>query len=195
VAGLSRFGTVDHLWHLLLHTVAIHAYRRGALRDVLLIAEALGDCNLSELAALEDRVRAHPLSQRLRDQLAMARELRDGVPVQDRFRREAAANYVLRGPLGWLRYSRFWTTAILGALFAQLGNATERRLEWSLAWRRPTWPSPWGFAVRLERRWPRFGRWCRSLVKVARLIVVRAVAWPVAFIARRVANDGSPLTP
>src|SRR5690349_21484182 len=45
VAGLSRLGAADHLWHLLLHTVVIHSYRRGALRDVLLIAEAIGDCD------------------------------------------------------------------------------------------------------------------------------------------------------
>jgi putative nucleotidyltransferase-like protein len=195
VAGLWRLGAADHLWQLLVHSVVIHAYRRGALRDVLLIAEAVGDCNPAELAAVEDRVRAHPLSQRLHDQLAMARELRDGLRVQDRFRREAAANYVLRGLVGWLGFSRFWTTAFLGALFAQLGSATERRFEWSMAWQRPTFPSPWGLAARLERRWPRFGKWCRSVVKVARLIVVRAVAWPVAFMARRAANHRSPLTP
>ena len=195
VAGLWKLGAADHLRHLLMHTVVIHAYRRGALRDVLLIAEALGDCNPAELAATEDRVRAHPLSPRLHDLLAMARELRDGLPVQDRFRREAAANYVLLRSFGWLGFSRFWTTAFLGALFAQLGSATERRFEWSMAWQRPTFPSPWELAARLERRWPRFGKWCRSVVKVARLIVVRAVAWPVALIARRVANHRSPLTP
>src|SRR5438309_7462944 len=50
--------------------------------------------------------RSHPLSQPLDELLAMARELRDGVPVRDRFRLEAAANYLLRGPLGWLRDSR-----------------------------------------------------------------------------------------
>ncbi len=195
VAGLWRLGAADHLWQLLVHSVVIHAYRRGALRDVLLIAEAVGDCNPAELAAVEDRVRAHPLSQRLHDQLVMARELREGLPVQDRFRREAAANYVLLGSFGWLGFSRFWTTAFVGALFAQLGSATERRFEWSMAWQRPTFTSPWPLAVRLERRLPRFGRWCRSVVKVARLIVVRAVAWPVAFMARRAANHRSPLTP
>jgi len=184
-AGLWRLGAADHLWQLLVHTVVIHAYRRGALRDVWLITEAFGDCSPAELAVVEDRIRAHPLSQRLRDQLAMARDLRDGLPVRDWFQREAAANYVLRGPLGWLGYSHFWTTAFLGAVFAQLGSATERQFEWMSAWQRPTFPSPWGLAVRLEHRWPRFGRWCRSMVKVARLIVVRAVAWPVAFAARR----------
>jgi Uncharacterised nucleotidyltransferase len=188
VAGLWRLGAADHLWQLLVHTVVIHAYRRGAVRDLSLIAQALGVCNPAELAAVEDWVRAHPLSQRLHDQLAMARELRDGLPLQDRFRREAAANYVLLGSFGWLGFSRFWTTAFVGALFAQLGSATERRLEWSLARQPPTFTSPWSLAVRLERRWPRFGRWCRSVVKVARLIVVRAVAWPVAFAARRLAT-------
>jgi hypothetical protein len=186
-AGLSRLGAADHLWHLLLHTVVIHSYRRGALRDVLLIAEAIGDCDAAALGTVERRVSAHPLSRQLGDQLAMARELRDGLPVEDRFQREAAANYVLRGPLR-LRYSRFWMTAFLTALFAQLGGASDRRLEWATAWQRPPFPSPWGLAARLERRWPTLGRWCRTATKVARLTVARAAAWPVAAVVRYVSG-------
>jgi len=118
----------------------------------------------------------------------MARELDDGLPVRDRFRREAAANYVLRGPLGWLGFSRFWTPAFVSALFAQLGGPTGRRAEWALAWHRPPFASPWGFAARLERRSPRIGRWSRTAVKIARLIVVRMATWPVALAARLLAS-------
>src|SRR6266566_9880796 len=71
---------------------------------------------------VERRIAIHPLSQTLDELLDMARELRDSLPVRDRFRREAAANYVLRGPLGWLGFSRFWTSAFVSALFAQLGG-------------------------------------------------------------------------
>src|SRR5690348_10771375 len=187
VAGLSRLGAADHLWHLLLHTVVIHSYRRGALRDVLLIAEAIGDCDTAALGTVERRMSAHPLSRQLDDLLAMVRELRAGLPVEDRFRREAAANYVLRGSLR-LRYSRFWMTAFLTALFAQLGGATDRRLEWATAWQRPPFPSPWGLAARLEHRWPTLGRWCRTATRVARLVVARAAAWPVAAVVRYVSG-------
>ncbi len=187
VAGLWRLCAADHLWQLLVHTVVTHPYRRGALRDVLLIAEAIGECDPAALGTVERRVSGHPLSRLLGDLLAMARELRDGLPVEDRFRREAAANYVLRGPLG-LRYSRFWMTAFLTALFAQLGGATDRRLEWATAWQRPPFPSPWGFAARLEHRWPTLGRWCRTATRVARLLAARAAAWPVAAVARYVSG-------
>jgi len=187
VSGLWRLCPADHLWHLLVHTVVTHPYRRGALRDVLLIAEAIGDCDPAALGAVERRMNAHPLSRQLGDLLAMARELRAGLPAEDRFRREAAANYVLRGPLG-LRYSRFWMTAFLTALFAQLGGATDRRLEWATAWQRPPFPSPWGFAARLERRWPTLGRWCRTATRVARLVAARAAAWPVAAVVRYVSG-------
>jgi len=187
VPGLWRLCAADHLWHLLVHTVVTHPYRRGALRDVLLITEAIGDCDAAALGTVERRVSAHPLSQQLGDLLAMARELRDGLPVEDRFRREAAANYVLRGPLG-LRYSRFWMTAFLTALFAQLGGATDRRLEWATAWQRPPFPSPWGLAARLEHRWPALGRWCRTATRVARLVAARAAAWPVAAVVRYVSS-------
>lgn len=185
VAGISRLGAADYLWHLLMHTVVIHSFRRGALRDLLLTAEALADCSPGDLADVNRRIAAHPLFRPLSDLLTMARELREGRPVQDRFRREAAANYILRGPLGWMGYSRFWTTAFLGALFARLGDPIDRRLDWALAWKRPWFPSPWGFAARLERRWPWLGRWCRTGVKVTRLVCVRVAAFPVAVAARR----------
>jgi hypothetical protein len=187
-AGLSRLGAVDHLWHLLVHTVVTHPHRRGSLRDVLLAAEAVRDCSPAELREAEHRIAAHPLSQPLDALLAMARAVRDGVSLRDRFRREAAANYVLRGPLGWLGFSRFWTPAFVSALFAQLGGMVERRREWVVAWQRPPFSSPWGFAARLERRSPRIGRWSRTAVKIPRLIVVRMAAWPVALAARLLAS-------
>ena len=183
-AGLSRLGAADHLWHLLVHTVVTHPHRRGSLRDVLLAGEALRDCSPVELKDVERRIAIHPHSQTLDELLDMARELRDGLPVRDRFRRDAAANYMLRGPLGWLGFSRFWTPAFVSALFAQLGGPVGRRAEWALAWHRPPFPSPWGVAARLERRSPRIGRWSRTAVKITRLIVVRMAAWPVALAAR-----------
>src|SRR5207248_2792575 len=115
-AGLSRLGAADHLWHLLVHSVVTHPHRRGALRDVLLAAQALGGCSPAEVKEVERLIAGYQLCQPLGDVLAMARELRSGLPVQDRFRREAAANYLLRGPLGWLGFSRFWTSAFLSAL-------------------------------------------------------------------------------
>jgi len=188
VPGLARLGAADQLWHLLVHTVVTHPYRRGALRDVLLTMEGLRDCAPAELRDVERRITAHPLSPHLDGLLAMARELRDGLPVRDRFRREAAANYVLRGPLSWLGFSRFWTSAFLTALFAQLGGVTDRRRELAWAWQPPANPSPWGFADRLERSLPRLGRWCRTGVRVPRLLVARIAAWPVAVAARRLAS-------
>jgi len=186
--GLSRLGAADHLWHLLVHTVVTHSYRRGSLRDVLLAAEALRDCSPTELEDVERRVATHPLASPLADLFTMAREMGEGGPVEDRFRREAAANYLLRGPLGWPGYSRFWTGALVSALFSLLGSAVDRRREWAAACQRPPLSSPWGFAARLERRSPLLGRWSRSLVKLGRIIVCRAVAWPIAMAARRVAK-------
>jgi hypothetical protein len=187
-AGLSSLSAADHLWHLLVHTVVTHPHRRGSLRDVLLAGEAVRECSPAELREVERRIAIHPPASPLGELLTMARELGDGRLVADRFRREAAANYLLRGPLGWLGFSRFWTTAFLSALFSLLGSAVDRRREWALAWMRPQFPSPWGFAARLERRSPRIGRWSRTAVKITRLIVVRMAAWPVALAARLLAS-------
>jgi len=155
---------------------------------VLLTAEALHDSSPAELREVELLIAGHPLSQPLDELLAMARELRDGVPVRDRSRMAAAANYLLRGPLGWLLDSRFWTPAYASALFSLLGSAVDRRREWALVWMRPQFPSPWAVAARLERRSPRIGRWSRTVVKIARLIVVRMATWPVALAARLLAS-------
>ncbi len=184
VAGLSRLGPADFLWHVLVHSVVTHPHRRGSLRDVLLMADALNDCSAAQVQQVERLIAGHPLVQPLSDVLAMARELRDGVAVRDRFQREAAANYVLRGPLAWLGFSRFWSTAFVRALFSEIGSAVDRRHEWATAWNRPDFVSPWGFAARFERRAPRLGRLCRNAVKVARLMVCRVVAWPVAGAVR-----------
>ena len=120
--------------------------------------------------------------------LAMARETAAGAPVRDRFPREAAANYLLRGPLGWLGFSRFWTPAWTGALFGFLGSAEERQHEWRLAWTRPAFPSPWAWVARQESRAPRLVGLCRNAVKVVRLIACRVAAWPVAVAARVLAS-------
>lgn len=191
-AGLSRLGGADQLCHLLVHTVVTHPHRRGALRDVLLAAEAVRDCSPAELEEVEHRAARHGLARALGDLLTMARETAAGGPVRDRFRPEAAANYLLRGPLGWLRFSRFWMSAFSGALFALLDGGADRRREWGLAWAPPQFPSPWGFAARLERCAPRLGRLCRNAVKVLRLIVCRVVAWPVAVAVRVLAPGPRP---
>src|SRR5438445_770625 len=154
-----------------------------------LVSAVAVDLPVAELREVELLIAGHPLSQPLDELLAMARELRVGVPLRDRFRLEAAANYLLRGPLGWLRDSRFWTPAFASALFSLLGSAVDRRREWALAWMRPQFPSPWGVAARLERRSPRIGRWSRTAVKLTRLIVVRMAAWPVALAARLLASS------
>ena len=191
-AGLSRLGAADHLWHLLVHSVVTHPHRRGALRDVLLTADAMRDCSPPELEQVGRHSASHRLARPLGDLLAMARELDAGGPVRDRFRREAAANYLLRGPLAWLGFSRFWTSAFLSALFAWLEGAAERQHEWGLAWSRSSFPSVWGWAAWLERRAPRLGSWCRSAARVMRLMVCRAVAWPVAVAVRVLAPGPRP---
>jgi Uncharacterised nucleotidyltransferase len=185
--GLARLGAADHLWHLLVHAGVTHPHRRGALRDVLLTADALRDCSPAELGAVVDRVTDHALAQPLVHLLRMAQELGRERVVRDRFRHEAAGNYLLRGMLR-LPYSRFWSTTFVNTLFEQLGGRTTRRHEWKNAWQRPSVPSLWGFAARLERHAPLVGRVCRTSVKVGRLICARVAAWPVAVAARFVSS-------
>ncbi|PYP65567.1 MAG: hypothetical protein DMD36_19100, partial [Gemmatimonadetes bacterium] len=58
--GLWRLGPADHLWHVLVHSVVTHPYRRGCLRDVVLTSTAVGECSPAELESVASRIARHP---------------------------------------------------------------------------------------------------------------------------------------
>jgi hypothetical protein len=105
IPGISRLAPATHLWHVLVHGVAHHVERRGAVRDLLLVRAALARCTPAEVGTVEARAARHPLRAVLAATLALAR---DGAAAPDPFRRVAAMRMrmleaglpSLPGPLG-----------------------------------------------------------------------------------------------
>jgi hypothetical protein len=90
----------DHLLHLVLHSVVQHADRRGRLRELLLMADAIERCTPGELAQVHAAAAREPEAAALAAQLEMAMALvrRDGPPA-DAFQLTAAGTYVMGAAL------------------------------------------------------------------------------------------------
>ena len=91
--GVMKPHSSDRLWHLLVHSVHYHPDRRGRVRDLVLVARAVAECDDRDLSEVESVVRRHPLSEPLRAKMAMGRELARGPIERDRFRDAAVGKY------------------------------------------------------------------------------------------------------
>lgn len=100
LAGFQRLGRLApaaHVAYCIQHTTTKHPLRRGHLRDVLLIADALDDCSAEELVQLETALRASRSRDVYLQTLTLARSLQPCAtttsPVLDPFTRFAAGKY------------------------------------------------------------------------------------------------------
>jgi len=181
LAVLHRLAPRDHLWHLLLHVVVQHPFRAGAIRDLLLIADAFAECSEQDLAELDITVDRHWASEAFQAILGLARQLHSREAPEDLFRRQAATAYFLH------RYGvRVPGPPILredvGASVSAMlhGPAAYRRWYRQVIWqdtpgRSLSPPIAW-----LEARSPRGGRTARVL---SRMIRVAAAAPPAMALA------------
>ena len=185
--GLWRLGPADHLWHVLVHSVVTHPYRRGCLRDVVLTSTAVGECSPAELESVASRIARHPQRNPLGAMLELAQAVGRGKTVLDRFSADAAANYLLRSRFSWLSGLRV-LEATGNMVFVMLGSRSERRAEWVRVLGQSEVPSPWRLLAAMERRWPRLGETSRRLLRTARLALLRPLAWHIAASASRLAK-------
>ncbi len=95
VAGVHRLGAADHLWHLLVHSTVHHVERRGQLRELLLLADALRGASADDERTVEARAAAHRAGDAMAASLGMARALVQGSAPPDPFAGVAAARYAL----------------------------------------------------------------------------------------------------
>jgi hypothetical protein len=93
--ALRRMAPADQAWHVLVHATVQHPERRGRLRDVVLLAFALGDLTPDEAAGLRSRAARHDLSA-LAESLGLAEALRCGAVRVDPFLEIAALRCILR---------------------------------------------------------------------------------------------------
>jgi hypothetical protein len=96
LGALWALPAVDQAWHLLLHATEQHPDRRGRLRELLLLRDALDECSPGEVAdlAARARTRAYPAMVSAQLELAMALGTAAG-PAADPFALTAATQYVL----------------------------------------------------------------------------------------------------
>lgn len=180
IAGLGQLPAPEHLWYVLHHSAEQHPDRRGRLRELLVIAQAIRRCTPAELAGAERRVAAHPRAALLRMQLDMARAVaaRQGAP-RDAFRLTAAGNYLVD------RWVRSWPGP------AWLRAWSERAAVAAVA-RREGYPSEIGnAALGLPSRHGAL-RWLHAHVpaaeRVARVASRRGPEWSLAPVGERVAS-------
>lgn len=183
--GLWRPASVDQVWHALLHSTFTHPFRRGALRDLLLIGWADAACGREARAVIEERITGIKGRRRqlLQEVLGMARALRDGAPV-DPFKREAVAHYLFSERPAWWG-GRGLRPHALRSVFSMLDGEQARRQYWRSVWTGLSEESPWPLLARLEESWPLAGRTLRRTLRLLRVPVVEAVALPIALRAAR----------
>jgi hypothetical protein len=181
---LRRLAPKDHLWHLLLHVGVGHPERRGAIRDLLLLAQAAKECSADELAEVEAVIDRHRRAGDLRNMLGVARDLGVGLePVRDRFEYQSAVLYAVswhgrRLPLPWILKAAVgrWAVALhtgRADLKTELAKVAMKTIGPSLS--RPI--------ARVERIMPRTGRLLRVVSRLVRIPVAVMFAVPLALLA------------
>ena len=184
-AGLWRLPPGDHLWHVLLHGVVTHTPRRGRIRDLLLLGEAIAGCSTQDMEDVRRRIAAHELRDVLKVALEHALDWSHGQVTADPFEEVALIGYLL----GNRRENRARVHPTSGMVnswvFAQLLGPFERQAMWSSTL--VVSPDLSGFSPvrRLQLLSPRLGR----LVQVTGRFLTRAGAYarayPVAAEIRR----------
>lgn len=187
VPGVWRLGPADHLWHLLVHSVVQHPFRRGCLRDELLIATAVAQCAPPELAELHARISRHPQREGLGAALELAGALANGRAGPDPFRCEAAAHYLLIRRFAWTTRWRL-LDPLPTVVFVLLGSDADRRVAWADLGAIPEGPTKWQGLGALQRGAPWLGGNLRRALRAARLLLLRPLAWPIAVRARQLAT-------
>jgi hypothetical protein len=123
LAGLRVPHPADHLWHLLLHSVAQHTGRRGSLRELVVLADALGRCAPEDVAGVQTRIAPRRDGAPLRAQLALAESVRARrLPADDPFGEMAAARYTVGEYLGPSQLSMRFKGPLTEAVFLTLAR-------------------------------------------------------------------------
>lgn len=182
--GLWKPAALDQVWLALRHTACTHPFRRGALRDLMLIGWADTGCDQGSQEVLQERVGSDTV---LRDLLRMSRDLRDERAPIDAFRREAAAHYLLSP-----HPARFGESGlrphVVRSVYSMLDGPEARSAYWHSVWYGRSEISPWSALAMVERAWPRGGRLARRLSRLARLPLVEILALSIALRAAKLSR-------
>lgn len=126
IPGIRVPAPAEHLWHVLVHGTLHHPDRRGVLRELLLLSDAMGASTPGELDEVRRRAAAHPAGGVMARALDAAGSLPSGAP--DRFAAEAALRYLMAGRHA--RLPRRLRPRLWHAAFALLEGGGEYRRLW-----------------------------------------------------------------
>jgi hypothetical protein len=162
--GLCVLHPADHLWYVLHHATEQHAERRGALRDLLVLADALDACGAEDRREVERWIAGHWRPELPRRMLEMAEGLRrrEGAPA-DPFRLDAAGRYV---GARWMARAPAKET-LLVVLGRAITSGVARRGGFPCDQGSATLdlPSGYPFLAWMRRRVPRAERWARLAIR------------------------------
>ncbi len=194
-SGLSFLGAADQVWHLLVECVVHHPHRRGRLRDLWLLAVAVGECSEGDLREVEARIASNPYAEPLRALLEMAIEAAAGRAPTDRFAVTAAASYLWVHEVPRLRLPRAVVLHAHAAVFTAVGSAAPGQLQWARSYMRLGRPSRIGALRKVEDASPRWGGLLRHGVSALPVWAMSPISLLLAARARRVCRSVFPRLP
>lgn len=186
--GLWRLAPADHLWHVLTHAVVTHPSRRGRVRDLLLLRQAISACAAEDIGATRRRAANHELSGILRSALDHGVLWSRGEATEGAFEEVALVGYLL----GHRKENRARVHPTAGMVnswvFAQLEGPAARRALWSAAMVRSPDLSGFSPVRRLQVLSPRLGRMVQIGGRLLTQVVAYARAYPLARAIGRVVS-------
>jgi hypothetical protein len=191
VAGMSsilQLAPPEHLWHLLTHIVVYHRSRSGAIRDLLLIRDAVAACSEDELSEVTGRIGSHRCAEALRGLLWTAVHLGGSEAFVDRYMSQAAALYYLDWQANRLALPQVLRGDVGTWAFSLLQPKTQLRHSWNRVWTESMGRSELAWIARLEQHTPLLGRVARVAGRMVRVAVAVVYAVPLAVTASVVAR-------
>jgi hypothetical protein len=182
--GLWVLGPADHAWYVLTHAAVLHPERRGRLRELLQVADALQRCGDAERAEIGRLTQRSPLAGLLQATLALAEAFLGGPLAPDPFPPVAATRLAM---VQFFRKRRFPAllepaigTYLVRRLVGPKPEPAVARLEESglshVAW--------------LERAAPALGRRWRAGLHLLEKSLAAAIGRPLAALLARRSRQG-----
>lgn len=182
---LWQLAPSDHLWHVLTHSALDHPMRRGRLRDLVLIANAIEQCTEDDLAVVRNRIGRHEKTDLLKTLLEMANSILSHKLSCDPFQAIALNHYMLHAGLRRLKVPESLFQDLKPSVFALLQGPEERRQLWADTRLVSLAPSPYSSISWVENRSPRLGRAWRFFIRKVHRATMFVLALPIAGAIRR----------
>jgi len=187
-SSIRQLAPPEHLWHLLTHIVVYHRFRSGAIRDLLLIRDAVTACSEAELSQVTVRIESHRCADALRGVLWTAKQLRGSEALVDRYMSQAAVLYYLDWQANRLALPSVLRGDVGTWAFSLLRPKTQLRRSWDRIWTESMGRSEVPWIAKIEQQTPPLGRVVRVVTRMVRAAVAVMYAVPLAVMAAVVAR-------